>query len=80
MADDSQEISQETQEIMDDINMAHRTLTKVRADYDNRIILLQKRIADLTHQLRNSDCDHEWIREAYAYSELYCKHCGVWYR
>jgi len=76
----AREPSRGVQEIMDELQKASQTLKKVRTDYDNRITLLQKRITDLNNELRNSDCDHQWIREAYAYSEHYCKHCGVWYR
>ncbi len=76
----AREISREVQELMDEMKTTEKTLKKVRADYDERIKLLGKRIADLTKQLRNSDCDHDWVRDPYPYSELYCNHCGVWRR
>jgi len=74
------ENSPRVQKLMDEMKETQATLKKVRTDYDSRITLLQKRIADLTTQLRNSECDHEWKRDPYPYSELYCNHCGVWQR
>ena len=70
----------QVQKLMDEKKETQATLAKVRTDYEDRIILLQKRISDLTKQLRHSECEHEWIRDPYPYAELYCKHCTVWQR
>jgi len=42
----------------------------------NEKMMLFKSIAQINRHLRGM-CDHEWIRESYLYSPLYCKNCGV---
>jgi len=74
------EHSVQVKTLMTDLKEATANLNKVKKDYDARIMWLQKRIANLTQELRISDCKHEWKRDSYAYAELYCKHCTVWKR
>ncbi len=76
----ARENSPQVQELLDEMKTTQATLKKVRTDYDDRIALLQNRINELGKMLRNSDCDHEWIRDPYPYAELYCKHCTAWMR
>mgnify|MGYP003638922465 FL=1 len=74
------EHSLQVKTLMAEMKETTTILNKVKTDYDDRLILLQKRIASITQQLRNSDCEHEWKRDSYPYAELYCKHCTVWKR
>jgi len=44
---------------------------------DNQVMNIRKRISKIDKELKDI-CEHEWIREPYLYSDLYCKKCGIW--
>jgi len=61
-----------------------KTLQKELSDLQNekksldfKIMEFRKKIAKLESDLKNV-CEHDWIRDNYLYSDLYCKKCGVW--
>ena len=50
---------------------------QIRIDeLQNERMMLFKSMAQINKHLKNL-CDHDWIRESYLYSPLYCKKCGV---
>lgn len=48
----------------------------LESEYGEMCISLEKQERTLTKEL-SLLCDHEWVREAVLYAELYCKHCHV---
>ena len=68
---------------LEDIVKARDKLLKEISSWDKKIKDLQdskfavyRKVAEANKVLKNL-CKHDWIRESYMYSPLYCKICGV---
>ena len=69
----------ELQDVMQSKNTVKKRLSEVEAEMNvlkNKQTTLWKAMAHI-HKNLHSLCNHEWIRESYQYSSLYCKICGV---
>jgi|3_EtaG_2_1085321.scaffolds.fasta_scaffold00186_10 nitrate/TMAO reductase-like tetraheme cytochrome c subunit len=49
---------------------------QLESEYNEMRVSLEKQERDFKREL-SLLCEHEWMREAVMYSELYCKHCHV---
>jgi|TARA_B100001564_G_scaffold354849_1_gene366144 hypothetical protein len=61
----------------DDLKSKKKQIYLERELLDMQISRLGKEIYKIHKELKML-CEHEWTRESYAYSELYCAKCGVY--
>ena len=67
------------QDVIQSKHNVEERLAKVETemkDLKNKQTTLWKAMANINKKLLNM-CNHEWTRETYQYSPLYCKVCGV---
>jgi hypothetical protein len=63
-------------EMKDDLKSQMKKVYLEREQLDSKISRLGRELAKVNMKLKGL-CEHEWTREPYVYSELYCQKCGV---